>query len=83
MCSDRLLEDGDENFFLPRRLTGEVSLPKAAAVEVALRRVMIDERRMLRYLLLLDLGVVVDYVGLDADSRFMSSFWSILCACSS
>ena len=62
-CLDRLLEDGDEDFFLPRRLPGEVSLPKAATAEAALRRVVIaNERRMLRCLLLL-LGVV-DYVGL-------------------
>ena len=58
---DRLLEDGDEDFFLPRRLPGEVSMP--AAAEATLRRVVIaNERRMLRCLLLL-LGVV-DYVGL-------------------
>ena len=63
-CLDRLLEDGDEGFFLPRRLPGEVSMP--AAAEATLRRVVIaNERRMLRYLLLLDLGVVIiDYVGL-------------------
>ena len=56
-CLDRLLEDGDEYFFLPRRLPGEVSMP--AAAEATLRRVVIaNERRMLRCLLLL-LGVVV------------------------
>ena len=53
-CLDRpLLEDGDEDFFLPRRLPGEVSLPKAAAAEATLRRVVIaNERRMLRCLML-------------------------------
>ena len=57
-CFDRLLEDGDEDFFLPRRLPGEISLPETVAAEATLRRVVIaNERRMLRCLLLL-LGVV-------------------------
>ena len=58
-CLDRLLEDGDEDFFLPRRLPGEISLPETVAAEATLRRVVIaNEMRMLRCLLLLDLGVV-------------------------
>ena len=58
-CLDsRMLEDGDEGFFLPRRLPGEISLPETVAAEATLRRVVIaNERRMLRCLLLL-LGVV-------------------------
>jgi hypothetical protein len=37
-----------EDFFLPWRLTGEVSLPEAAAAEAALRRAVIaNARRML------------------------------------